>query len=305
MRYAKKLCHGDSDRVDNTIGDGNISREVFESSEGLFSDDNIVDEILSEGTLVDKRLSSEVGEVGSSDRRGRNQSFNDVGSAAVGIERSEVLFVSLDGGVNRGEDGERSGSGDFSGDTGGLKAGGENVEVVVSLKVGLFLSNFNTVSTPDLSGSLKGGKNINGASSSGGGGRGSSGGSSSGRRGGGRSGSSRGGSSRGSIGITHLQVFLERRGSRDTLAGIFVLEGIRVTGISHTTGSKLRSVEEGGGDTGLLRRGEGRSTSNEGGNKGNFALEVDGSKERGQIFCEIASRFRGKVGSNFELIYLQ
>jgi hypothetical protein len=239
MRYAKKLCHGDTDRVDNTVGDGNISREVFESSEGLFSDDNIVDEILSEGTLVDKRLSSEVGEVSRSDRRGRNQSFNDVGSAAVGIERSEVLFVSLDGGVNRGEDGERSGSGDFSGDTGGLKTGGENVEVVVSLKVGLFLSNGNTVSTPDLSGSLKGGKNISGASSSGGG-------SSGGRSSCGRSSSSRGGSSRGSTGITHLQVFLERRGSRDTLAGIFVLEGIRVPGISHTTGSKLRSVEEGG-----------------------------------------------------------
>merc|ERR1719343_1824782 len=134
-------------------------------------------------------------------------------------------------------------------------AGDEKGEVVVSLKVGLFLSDGNTISSPDLSRSLKGGKDINSASGSG----------RSSRCGGGRSSGSRGTS------VTHLQVFLERRGNRDTLARIFVIEGIGVTGIGHTSSSEGRSVEESGGDTGLLRGGEGRSSSNEGGNKGNFA----------------------------------
>ncbi len=272
MRYVKKLGHGDTDRVDDTVGDSDISRVVRESSKGLFSDDDIVDEILSEGTLVGKWLSSDVGEVGGSDRGGGNLTLHDVGTAAVSIERSEVLFVSLDGGVDRGEDGELS-AGDFVGNTGGLKAGDEKVEVVISLKVRLFESLFDTISSPNLSRSLKGGKGINSTSRSGGGGRGSSGRSSGG--GSSRGGGGRSSGGRGTSGVTHLQVFLEGRGDRDTLARILVLKGIRITGISHTSGSKVRSVEKSGGDSSLRGRGEGRSSSDEGSDKGNFALKFD------------------------------
>lgn len=273
--------------MDNSVGDGDISRVVRVLSEGLLSDDDIVDEILSEGTLVDKRLSSDVGKVGTSDRSRRNVSVDDVGSAAVSIERSEVLFVSLDGTVDRGEDGERSSSGDLVGNSGGLEAGDEKVKVVVSLKVRLLESLFDTISSPDLSRSLKGGKDINGASS---GGRGGGNRGSSGR--GSRSGSSRGGGGRSSgsggssTSVTHLQVFLERRGSRDTLAGIFVFKRVRVTGISHTSGSEGRAVEEGGGNTSLHGRGEGGSTSDEGSDKGDFALYVENSESSiAEEFC--------------------
>ena len=65
----EKLCHGDSDSVDDTVGGCDISREIRELSEGLFANDDIVDEILSEGTLEDKRCSSEVGKVSRSDLR--------------------------------------------------------------------------------------------------------------------------------------------------------------------------------------------------------------------------------------------
>ena len=274
-RYGKKLSHGDSDSVDDSVGGGNISREIREESEGLFADDDIVDEILSEGTLENKGLSSDVREVGRSDSTGSNLSVDNVCLAASGIERSEVLFVSLDGGVDRGEDGERSGSGDLVGDSSGLKTGDEKVEVVVSLKIGLFLSNGNTVSSPDLSRSFKSSKNTDKCSSGsrGGSGRcGSNRGRCGGNRGSGNRGSGgRGGSSRGGGGsVTHLQVFLEGRGGRDTLAGILVNEGVGVTGISHTTSSE--SVEESSRDAHLLGRGEGGGTSDKGGNKGNFAL---------------------------------
>ena len=269
-RYGKKLSHGDSDSVDDSVGGGNISREIREESEGLFADDDVVDEILSEGTLENKGLSSEVRKVGTSDSTGSDKSVDNVCLAASGIERSEVLFVSLDGGVGRGEDGERTGSGDLVGDSGGLKTGDEKVEVVVSLEVGLFLSNGNTVSSPDLSRSLKSSKNTDKCSSGsrGGGGRGGRCGSD--RCGSDRCGGSGGGSSRGRGSVTHLQVFLEGRGGRDTLSGILVLHGIGVTGISHTTSSE--SVEESSRDAHLLGRGEGGGTSDKGGNKGNFAL---------------------------------
>jgi len=176
--------------VDESIGGLDISRVIFESSEGLLSDDDIVDEILAEGTLVDKRLSSEVGKVGGSDSGGSNLSDNDVGLAAVGIKRSEVGFVSLDGGVDRGEDGVRSSS-KFGGNTSGLKTFYEKSEVVISLKVGFFLSDGNTVSSPNLSRSLEGSKGVDEATS------GSRGGGSRSRSGGSRSGGSRGSGSRG------------------------------------------------------------------------------------------------------------
>ena len=164
MRYATNLVHGDSNSVDDSVGCFDINRVVRVCSEGLLSDDNIVDEILSEGTLVCEWLSSKVGKVGASDVSGGNGSGDDVGLAAFGIEWSEVLFVCLDGAVDRGEDGERTGSGEGISDTGGLEAGDEKVEVVVSLEVGFFLSDSDSVSTPNLSGSFKSLKNSNNGS---------------------------------------------------------------------------------------------------------------------------------------------
>jgi len=269
--------------VDDTIGGSDISREVFESSEGDFSDDSVVDEILSEGTLVCKGLSSEVGEGSSSNLGRRNVSCDNVGSAAVGIEGSEVLFVGLDGGVGGSEDGEWSSSGDFGSNTSGLEACYEEIEVIVSLEVRFFLSDSNTISSPYLSRSLESREDINDGSS---GGRGSSGRCSSSRGGGSRGGGGRSGGSRGTS-VTHLQVLLEGRGGRDTLARIFVLKSIGVTGISHTSGSDFGSVEESGGDTRLLCGREGGGASDEGGNKGNFALEVVKSRLERIKFCEI------------------
>ena len=266
--------HGDTNSVNDSVGSLDIDWVVGKFSEGLFSDDGIVDEVLSESTLVGKRLSSDVGEVGGSAGRGGNISVDNVGSASIRIEWPEVLFVGLDSRVHRSEDGERSRTGDFVGDSGRLEASDEKVKVIVSLKIGFFLSDSNSIGTPDLSWSLESTKDVHDGSRRRRGGRSSSGrsrGSGGGSSGSGRGGGGRGGSSRCAT-VTHLQVFLERRSSRDTLALVFVFESIRITGIGHTSGSDDRSVEKSGGNTSLLGRGEGGSSSNEGGNKSNFAL---------------------------------
>eukprot|EP00585_Thalassiosira_rotula_P014030 CAMPEP_0196175100 /NCGR_PEP_ID=MMETSP0911-20130528/7848_1 /TAXON_ID=49265 /ORGANISM="Thalassiosira rotula, Strain GSO102" /LENGTH=96 /DNA_ID=CAMNT_0041442591 /DNA_START=174 /DNA_END=464 /DNA_ORIENTATION=+ len=64
------------------------------------------------------------------------------------------------------------------------------------------------------------------------------------------------------LGLTLLQVLLERRGSRNGFTGILVIHGIGVTGISHTSLSNL--LVDGGGAGELRRGGEGRG----GGHKG-------------------------------------
>ena len=46
--------------------------------------------------------------------------------------------------------------------------------------------------------------------------------------------------------FTRLKVFLEGRGSRDGLASILVILGIRVTGISHTSGTTVMVEEKHG-----------------------------------------------------------
>jgi len=88
-----------------------------------------------------------------------------------------------------------------------------------------------------------------------------------------------GGSSRGSSGrggstssISHLQVFLETGSLRDGLTRILVLHGSGVTGISHTTSSKGRPIEEGSADTSLVEGREGRGTGDEGGSKSELHL---------------------------------
>ena len=51
-----------------------------------------------------------------------------------------------------------------------------------------------------------------------------------------------------------------------------MLELIGVTGVGHTSGTEVCSVEKSGGNTGLLGGGESGGSSDEGGNEGNFAL---------------------------------
>jgi hypothetical protein len=85
---------------------------------------------------------------------------------------------------------------------------------------------------------------------------------------------SRGGSSRGGGGsISLLKVLLERRGGLDGLTGILMLEGIRVTGIEHTSGSLGRSVEYGGCST----------ESNVG--RGESGISGDKSDGTGELHC--------------------
>jgi len=76
------------------------------------------------------------------------------------------------------------------------------------------------------------------------------------------------GGSGGGTSVTHLQVFLEGRSGRDTLAGIVVLKSIGVTGIGHTSGTDFGTVEESGGKTALHGGGEGDGTSGKGGKDG-------------------------------------
>jgi hypothetical protein len=256
--------------VDKTVAAFNIDGKVVELSEGLFSNNNIVDEILSDGALVYQVRSSKSGKRRRADSSSADLSKNNVKLADCGIEGTEHLFVTLNGRVNRGEDGERTSSGDFSGDTGGLEAFDELSEVIVSLKVTFFLSDGDTFGSPDLSRSFEGRKGSeNSASSSRGcGNRGCGSRGSSNRGGSSRSGSSGGGTTC----ITHLQVFLEGRGGTDTLARILVLEGIGITGIGHTSGTKDWSIEHSSGERLLLDGGEGGSTGNKGSGKGKRGL---------------------------------
>lgn len=80
-----------------------------------------------------------------------------------------------------------------------------------------------------------------------------------------------------------LQVFLETGGFLDRLAGILVVEGIGVTGISHTSGSLLGFVEEGntagwGGGSGSESGGSG----NKGEKDDQFGLQKREAEEKGQ-----------------------
>ena len=69
-----------------------------------------------------------------------------------------------------------------------------------------------------------------------------------------------------------LQVLLERRSGRDGLAGILILVGIRVTGIGHSSGSDLGSVEDGGGAHDTGGGGEGVGRGHEGSEDGDLVL---------------------------------
>lgn len=255
-----------ADSVDDTVAACNIHGVVSIGSEGLFSNNNIIDEVLADGVSV-LQWSSQTGKISRGDGRGGNLALDNVKLENIGSDGSLHHLVSLNGSVDRGKDGERSSSGQFVGNSSGLKGGSEFAETVVSLKVILFFANGNTFSTPDLSRSLKTskrGQNISSASSRGGSSRGGSSGCC----------SSRGGSSGGSStsSLTHLQVFLETGSFRDGFTGILVDKGIRITGISHTSGSDLGVIEQ--SNSGCFvgeEGGEGRGASHkEGKGEGDF-----------------------------------
>ena len=155
--------------MDDTVGAFNINRVVRERSEGLFSDDSVVDEVLTDGVSV-VQWTGHGGKVGGRNIGGGDLSRNDVHLDGVGIDGVSEGFVSFQSTVNRGEDGVRTGSGKFGGNTGGLKGFVEFSEVIVSLKVGFFLANSDTISTPDLTRSFEGGQSVNNGSTGTGGG---------------------------------------------------------------------------------------------------------------------------------------
>lgn len=72
--------------------------------------------------------------------------------------------------------------------------------------------------------------------------------------------------------LTLLHVLLKRRGSRDRLAGIFILLRIGVTGVSHTTSSELRLAVQGSSTAESGLRGKGRGAGHKGGKKDHFGL---------------------------------
>mmetsp|Transcript_31547 Transcript_31547/g.66045 ORF Transcript_31547/g.66045 Transcript_31547/m.66045 type:complete len:282 (-) Transcript_31547:107-952(-) len=245
-----------ANRVDDTIRAFNIHGVVIVGSEGLLSNNGIIDEMLTDGVTVNQG-SGEGLQVGSGNIRRSNLARDDVHLDDVSSDLSPEGFVRLKSRVGGGEDGVGSSS-ELSGNASGLKRSGELAEVLVSLKVVLLESLSNSKVTPDLSRSLKifdGTKDVSSSSARSGGGCGGS-----------RSGSGRSSDlSRRGTSITLLQVLLERRGGRDRLTGILVSEGFRITGISHTSRSKL--LVKGGGHTDRVGGGEGASTSDKSGGK--------------------------------------
>jgi len=263
--------------VDDTVGALDIHRVVGVGSEGLFSDDDVVDEVLADGISV-LEGSGEGGQVGGFHVGGGDVAGYDVHLENIGIDRSPEHFVRLDGRVDGCEDGVGTRTGQFVGDTGGFESIVEEVEVVVFLEFGLLLADGDTFGTPDLTRSLEGGEGVQDtARSTGSGGRSRSGRGS----GGGSRGGCGGGRSGGSCTGTLLHVFFEAGGLGDGFAGILVDEGIRITGIGHTTLSNDGSIEQDRSRHNLLLhvvRGEGRNTDEGRKGKDDF-LSVDNEKD--------------------------
>jgi len=125
--------------VDNTVIASNIDGEIRELSEGLLSDNRVVDEILTEFTGKGEGFSCDGGE----------------------IERSTGQFVRLDSKVSGCKDSEGSGSSKGSSNTRFIKTLDEESEVVVSTKVTLLESLSDSISSPYLSRSLESSKSVN------------------------------------------------------------------------------------------------------------------------------------------------
>jgi hypothetical protein len=189
-----------------------IKINLLVRSKGLFANDNIVDKVLSDSTLVLQVLSGQGRKRSRANGGSRNFTLDNVELADFGIKGSKHGFVRLDGRVDGGENSVGTSRSKFVGNTGRLKAADEFTESIVFLKVGFFLSDGDTLGTPDLSRSFEctqGGHDVTTRSSGTTSGR-------SGRGGSRRSIGSRGRSSRSRSGgrsgtatsVTHLQVFL-------------------------------------------------------------------------------------------------
>jgi hypothetical protein len=148
--------------MDDAVVTGNVDGEVRESSESLLSENGIVHEILTELARVGEGLALDSGErVAGNSRRG-NSSRDDAVVEHVGGDRSPRQgLVSLDGSVSGSKDSEGSSSLKGCGNTSGCETSRKELEVVVSLEVSFTHANVNTISSPDLSGSLERGKSVN------------------------------------------------------------------------------------------------------------------------------------------------
>ena len=152
--------------MNNTIAARNIDRVIRVGSEGLFSNDGIIDKVLSDGVTVSELLSSQAGQIRGRDVLGGNESGDDVHLEDSGVHRAPEQFVRFQSGIGGGEDGEGSGSGELGGDSGGFEEGDELSKVFVSLEVGFFLAHGDSVGSPDLAGALEGAEGADDVSSS-------------------------------------------------------------------------------------------------------------------------------------------
>ena len=146
--------------MDNTVVSSNIGGEISVNSEGLLSNDGVIDEILTELTRVSKGLSIDGGKRSASYSRGGDSSLNNTEGDCGSIEGSTGKLVRLNCGISGSENSERSGSSKSVSNTGLLKTLNEESEVIVSLKVSLLESIVDSFSSPNLSRSLKSSKGV-------------------------------------------------------------------------------------------------------------------------------------------------
>merc|ERR1712228_924481 len=116
---------GHADGMDDTVAAGDINGEIGVGSEGFFSDDGVVDEVLTDGVSVFKGT-AKGGKVSSDITRG-NLSRDNLHLQNISGDFTTDGFVSGNSTVGEGEDGEGTGSGEFGGNAGGLKKGNKLV----------------------------------------------------------------------------------------------------------------------------------------------------------------------------------
>ena len=140
--------------MDHSIVTVNIDREVGKLTEGLFTNNGVIDEVLAEAATIGKSRSELRGQHGRSKGARWNLAGDDVVGQHLGSDLTIGALVRFNGRVGRGKDGERTWSGDALGHTSGLEQSTELAKAVVSLQVTLFFANGDTVGTPDLSRAL-------------------------------------------------------------------------------------------------------------------------------------------------------
>jgi hypothetical protein len=218
-------------------------------------------------------LSANGGKISSADSGGGDLPLDDVELADGSVEWTKHFLVRVNGRVDRGEDREGSCSSEFGGDAAGLETFDELVEVVVSLQLTFLLADGDTLSTPDLSRSLEALEGVDDGATATDSSRSCDGS----NRSGGWSWSGLGGSSdhlgRAGATRTHLQVLLETWCLTDTLTRVLVFQSIRVSGISHTSGTELWPIEQDSGEGFLLSWGESGGASYKSGKENKFGLQ--------------------------------